>query len=213
MKPKKLSFLLTAMLLVYACTAFAYDTSMVTLEENALKFASRYDYREGDMEKSLELYPDIVYSSGIEYREDGTEYECPIRYNDDHAMYFDDYDLTQGELTIVINDTVSQYSGQCVLYKGTTLVPTGVFEEAGCDMSFDSELYVTTLTKNGTVLEILPQLKGMRKNQADGYYVPLAVCARFIDDTVYVPVRAVSNEFDFQIDWNGTTHTVTLQTD
>lgn len=50
----------------------------------------------------------------------------------------------------------------------------------------------------------------MRKNQADGFYVPLEVCARIIDDTLYVPVRAVSDEFGLNVNWDGSTSTVTL---
>ena len=50
----------------------------------------------------------------------------------------------------------------------------------------------------------------MRKGQANGLYVPLSPCARFIDDKMYVPVRAVAQEFDLKISWNEETRTVEL---
>ena len=57
-----------------------------------------------------------------------------------------------------------------------------VFKEVGCDVSYDENTWVATLKKGETVLEIMPNLIGMRKNQANGFYVPLEVCARFVDD-------------------------------
>lgn len=44
----------------------------------------------------------------------------------------------------------------------------------------------------------------------NGFYVPLEVCARFIDGILYVPVRAVAEEFGIKIFLDNTTQTVYL---
>lgn len=208
---KRLLFLLISICTVCNSTSFAYEIpTMKTIHEKAFEFASQYTYKDGDIEKTFALYPDIVYTSGIEKRSDGVEYECPAVYYDEHAAYVNSYDLKKGDMTIVVFGEESQYSHQCVLYNGVTLVPSGVFEEAGCEISFNNELFVLTFSKNDVLLEIVPYLIGMRKNQAEGYYVPLRTCARYIDGELYVPVRAIAEEFGINVGWNGKSYTVTL---
>lgn len=212
MKAKKIiSVVLGCCMLAQGICAFAYsDISTGTIRKKQLAFASRYSYHEGDFDKSFNTYPGILYTSGIEYRADGAVYECPAIYVDEHAMYFNDYSLQKGEAKFIINGMMSQYFDQCVLYNSRLLVPVNAFSAVGCDVVTDADSYVTTISKGGVILEILPNLIGMRKNQADGFYVPLEVCARIIDDTLYVPVRAVADEFGLGVEWDGVTGTVTL---
>lgn len=192
-------------------SAFAYgDISTGAIREKQLAFAARYSYKEGDFDKSFNSYPGILYTSGIEYRADGTVYECPAIYVDEHAMYVNDYSLQKGEAKFIVNGMVSQYFDKCVLYNSRLLVPVDSFAEVGCEVTTDADTYVTTISKDGVVLEILPNLIGMRKNRAEGFYVPIEVCARIIDDTLYVPVRAVADEFGLKVSWDGASATVTL---
>lgn len=208
---KKLKRMVALCLIALQGTAvFAYDTSSEFLREKQLEFAAQYDYHEGDSDKSFAEYPEIQYTSGIEYREDGSEYECPAIYIDAHAMHFNDFHLEQKNVVFQINGSENPAYNQCVLYNDRLLVPVKVFEEVGCQVDFNEETYVATLSKDGVTLEILPNLIGMRKNQQNGFYVPLEVCARFIDDTLYVPVRATANELQLQISWDQTTRTVAL---
>lgn len=211
MKPaKKIAVILSGLMLIQGCAVFAYDTSFDSMWNKAHRFASRYDFREGDSDKSINLYHAMAYTSGIEKREDGTEYECPAVYNDDDAKMFGSYELQKGEMGLTVNGKPSEYGSQCVLYNGITLVPYSVFKDLDCTVNFDSELYLITISRNETTLEIIPHLIGMRKNKAEGYYVPLEVCARAVDDVFYVPVRAVASELGINVGWNGASHTVTL---
>lgn len=180
------------------------------VHRRASEFASQYPYKEGDVEKSFS-YPDAsMYSSGFEKRDDGVEYECPGIYHDDHAMFFNSYDLKKGYMTIITNGVESQYSKQCMIYNGRTLVPYGVFEEIGCDIEYDEKMDVLTISQDDVVLEIMPYMIGMRKNKAEGFYVPLSPCARYVDDILYVPVRAVANELSINVGWDGDTYSVYL---
>lgn len=206
MKTKLIAFA-ACVCMLNGVNAYAYDA---TLYEKQQSFAAQYEYHEGDFDKSFTLYPGILYTSGIEYTEDGTVYECPAIYVDEHAQFTDDYDLKKGEAKFIINNTVSPYLEQCVLYNSRLLVPIDAFGLAGCEADFNSDTYVGTIRSSETVLELLPNLIGMRKNQASGFYVPLEVCARLIDDTLYVPVRAVANEFGINVSWDEETKTVSI---
>jgi hypothetical protein len=211
---KKISLTgIAAIMAVSAMSASALAADVPTIEtitDKAYTFASQYPYKDGDTEKSFSLYPNVKYTSGIETRDDGVEYECPAIYHDEHAAYFNDYDLKKGEITITVNGQRSELSDQCVIYNGYTLAPAKLFEEAGIKTEFDENLYVTKFSKDDTVLEVIPYLIGMRKNQAEGYYVPLSACARYVDNTLYVPVRAIADEFQLKTGWDGESYTVTL---
>ncbi len=181
-----------------------------SIREKQLEFAFKYDYHEGDFDKSFNGYPGITYTSGIEYRDDGTQYECPAIYVDNHAVYSGSYDLKKGEAKFIINGMHSNFFDQCVLYNSRTLVPIDVFKSVGCEVEYNNETLVATVKANGITLEILPYMIGMRKNQNDGFYVPLEVCARYIEGDLYVPVRAIAEEFGIAISWDGATQTVYL---
>lgn len=195
-------------MVMHSVFAFAYsDTSVKTIREKQLEFAAQYEYQKGDFDKSFDLYPGVIYTSGIEYTKDGKIYECPAIYIDEHAQAVDDFNLSEVKASFVINNQPSELFNKCVVYNSRMLVPAEAFLKVGCEVKTDMTTYVTTISKDGTVLEILPNLIGMRKNQADGFYVPLEVCARIIDDTLYVPVRAVANEFKINVNWDASSNT------
>lgn len=192
-------------------SVFAYsDISSETIREKQLEFASQYEYHKGDFDKSFDLYPGITYTSGIEYTKDGKTYECPAIYMDKHAKLVDDYNLNEVRAKYVINNQTDNLYGKCIVYNSRMLIPVDTFKEVGCEVNTDMTTYVTTISKDGVILEILPNLIGMRKNQANGFYVPLEACARIIDDTLYVPMRAIANEFGINVQWNSVTNTAYL---
>lgn len=211
MKKQMAWFLISGVLVSQGVYAMDIPTAEV-MSNVALEFASQYPYKDGDTEKSFSLYPDTAssYTSGIETRNDGVDYECPAIYNDKHAAYFNDYDLKKGKMTIEINGIQSACSDECILYNGTTLVPVDVFKESGCEVTHNDKLYVTKFQKNGTTIEVLPYLIGMRKNEAAGYWIPLEACARYVDNELYVPVRAIAQEFGINVEWCAGNYTVKL---
>lgn len=207
-----ISVFVSFLLLAQGVCVFADNMSTDEIREKQLEFASQYNYKEGDSDKSFELYPGIIYTSGLEYREDGTAYECPAIYADEHAQIVGSYDLKYGEAAFIINNTETPYYDRCILYNDRLLAPIDAFKLVGCEVDFDTNTYVARVSNGETVLEILPNLIGMRKNQADGFYVPLEVCARLIDDTLYVPLRAVADEMGIKVSWDGETNTAYMIT-
>lgn len=176
-----------------------YDTSLTNIDKLAQSFASRYPYKEGDTEKTYELYPDIIYSSGIEKTAEGIEYECPAIYDDRHA-----YELVKKMSVMPAKIVVgkSSYEVQYAVFDSKILVPYDTFKLTGCDVLFNKDTYVATISNNSTTLEIIPNIIGMRKNQAEGYWVPLEICARFINNNLYVPLDTVAKELGYTAESN-----------
>lgn len=187
-----------------------FDGSRNNISTLSKEFASGYLYKEGDTEKSFELYPDILYSSGIEYTKDGKEYECPAIYDDLMVSELVD-DIKTDKAILLISGADKSYHVNYAVFKEKMLVPLDVFSIIDCNVSFDETAYVATVSKNSTVLEIIPNIIGMRKNKAEGFWVPLEVCARFVNNTLYVPLEAVAREFGVSVEWNYTTNTITLK--
>lgn len=187
-----------------------YDSSRDHINKLSQEFASQYLYKEGDTEKSFALYPDITYTSGIEKTADGKEYECPAIYDDLMVPELVN-GINKDTAKLLINGMEPVYSVSYAVFKEKMLVPVHIFNLAGCNVQFDETRYIATISKDSTVLEILPNLIGMRKNQAEGLWVPLAVCARFIDHTLYVPLEAVASEFGIKVSWDSAANTITLQ--
>lgn len=176
-----------------------YDTSLTNIDKLAQSFASRYPYKEGDTEKTYELYPDIIYLSGIEKTAEGIEYECPAIYDDRHA-----YELVKKMSVMPAKIVVgkSSYEVQYAVFDSKILVPYDTFKLTGCDVLFNKNTYVATISNNSTTLEIIPNIIGMRKNQAEGYWVPLEICARFINNNLYVPLDTVAKELGYTAESN-----------
>lgn len=176
-----------------------YDTSLTNIDKLAQSFASRYPYKKGDTEKTYELYPDIIYSSGIEKTAEGIEYECPAIYDDRHA-----YELVKKMSVMPAKIVVgkSNYEVQYAVFDSKILVPYDTFKLTGCDVLFNKDTYVATISNNSTTLEIIPNIIGMRKNQAEGYWVPLEICARFINNNLYVPLDTVAKELGYTAESN-----------
>lgn len=171
-----------------------WDTSKENINNYLSEFASKYPYKEGDTEKSFELYPDIVYTSGIDKYLDGTEYEAPAMYFDEMAQNL----ISKMETGICdIEFKGESFKSDFITFNLKYLVPVNTISKLGLDASVNPAMYLATIKNDTTTLEIQPNVIGMRKNQALGYWVPLDVCARIFKDTFYVPLEAVISEFGY----------------
>ena len=205
----KLSLFLCLIGLLVNSSVFAYETNPDALTKMHKSFASQYSYKKNIESKSFDCY-DIAYTCDIKYRGDGMQYSCPAIYIDGHAIMYDSYDFSKPRTRIIINGNENEYTYQNYLYNSRTLVPADIFRQLGCEVTFNKNTYVCTISGNNTVLEIMPNLIGMRKNMDKGYYVPIDVCARFINGALYVPVRAVADQLGLYVGWSDETKTVTL---
>lgn len=210
---KKISILLVlASVFAFGATG-AFAESYTQIEEyynKAQEVAKRYEYHEGDIERSMELYPDREPMRGIEYTENGMAYELPGVYFDHMAMYVNSYHYTQRPVKIVLNE--EEMETDTVIYNNRVLVPGRLFEEIGCNVAYDPEYYLFEISDDNTVLELMPHLLAMRKNKENGMWVSLNAVARMVNGEVYVPVRDVAYEFGINVEWDAKSGTVILRT-
>ena len=205
MKKKILSTVI-AMLMILCQGAILSEE----ISQKAQEFASQYPYKEGDVEKSFSYPFGDLYTSGIEKREDGVEYECPAIYRMQDCIMLGGTNIELKNVSIFLGDTLSKYSNESVIYNSCTIVPVNLFEELECKVDYNDELCVTKITKDDVTLEIMPYLIGMRKNGKEGYWIPLQKCAVYIEDNLYIPLRTVAEELGISVNWDENTKSVTL---
>lgn len=177
-----------------------WDTSKENIPKYLYEFAAIYPYKEGDTEKSFTLYPDIVYTSGLEKAFDGTEYEAPAMYFDEMAQNLIDK-MEHGSVNITFEN--QSFKSDYITFNSKYLVPVQTMSKLGLEAKINPTLYLATIKDETTTLEIQPNVIGMRKNKAEGYWVPLEVCARIFKDTFYVPLEAVISEFGYTAQFDG----------
>ncbi len=208
----RLNILLISVLIASGMTGVC-ATSRVQTEEyynKACEVAKRYEYHEGDIERSMALYPDREPMTGIEYTENGMAYELPGVYFDSNATLISDYHYTQQPAKIVLNE--AQKETDTVIYNDRVLVPGRLFTKLGCNVAYDPEYYLFEIYDDNTVLELMPHLLAMRKGKENGIWVSLNTVARMVNGEVYVPVRDVAYEFGINVEWDAKSGTVILQT-
>ncbi len=92
-----------------------------------------------------------------------------------------------------------------------TLVPVrAVFEAMGADVSWDDDTSTAICTLNGTEVRITV---GEKEFLVNGESRELEVPAEIIDGRTMIPVRAVSEALNCNVDWDGNTRTVIISTD
>lgn len=121
--------------------------------------------------------------------------------------------LNQRELTFA--------DQQPVILEDRTLVPArGVFESMGGKVSWDEEKQQVEISTNGSKNRILlnindPTMQLITFNNiftADKEEVLLDVAPQIINDRTMIPLRAVSEAMDADVDWNQEDYTVYINT-
>lgn len=98
-----------------------------------------------------------------------------------------------------------------VIADGYTMVPMrGIFEALDASVTWDEATKTVTSYKDGKKVEFIIGRNYLIK---DGAKVNIPSAAMIINDRTYVPVRAVSESFDYCVNWNGDTRTVSITSD
>ena len=174
-----------------------WDTSRHNIVIYAQDFASQYEYKKGDEEKSFSLYPNIVYTSGVDKTRDGKEFEWPAFYDDSMAQNLVSQ-IKKGEALVDGTDEKTDY----IIFAQKILVPAKSLKLPGVEVHVNPASYVARLENENTCLEILPNLIGMRKDRQEGFWVPLEVCARIYNNEFYIPLDAVLYEFGYKAEFD-----------
>lgn len=92
-----------------------------------------------------------------------------------------------------------------------TMVPLrAIFEALGASVDWNQETKTVTSTKGDTTIKLTIDSNTMYVN---GNVVTLDTPACVVNDRTLVPVRAISEAYNTNVDWNGDTKTVTISSD
>ena len=138
-----------------------------------------------------------MYTSGVDKTRAGKEFEWPAFYDDNMAQNLVSA-IKSGEAIIDGTHRKINY----IIFADKMLIPAKELDLQGVSVSVNPASYVATVKNEGTVLEFLPNLIGMRKNRQEGYWVPLEVCARIYNNEFYVPLDAILYEFGFKAEFD-----------
>ena len=109
---------------------------------------------------------------------------------------------------IFINGEELKLTQKPVIVEGTTLVPLrAVVEKLGGKVEWVADTKTIVITSSGKKITLRIGSYDMNTN---GKASALAVPARLINSTTYIPLRAVSEAMDAKVGWDGATKTITI---
>jgi hypothetical protein len=96
-----------------------------------------------------------------------------------------------------------------VIEDDRTLIPIRfLFEQMGANVTWDQETQSATVTQNDTAVTIR-----INDTEADvnGQMVSMDVPARLINDKTMVPVRFLSEQLGYDVNWDGENRIITIE--
>ncbi len=167
--------------------------------------------------------PDMEHFEVISCNLDGEDIRVEVPSVDSTAWQcelHESYAIIDGEtymyqytkpVTIEINGLVIEFDQQPVIIDGRTLVPLrAIFEALGASVDWNGNTKTVTARKNDTEIKLTVGENVFYKN---GEEIALDVPAMIISDRTLVPVRAISEAFDCDVQWDGNTKTVSITAD
>ena len=105
------------------------------------------------------------------------------------------------KITTYLNNEQLNFDILPITEKDRTLVPMrAIFEAMGAEVEWENETQTATATKDGITVSVTIDSNRMLKN---GEEIELDVPARLVEDSrTLVPLRAVSEAFDCQVEWD-----------
>ena len=108
-----------------------------------------------------------------------------------------------------MNEKYISFDQQPIIENGRTLVPLrAIFEALGADVTWDSATQTVTATKGTKKISLTI---GSTKMSVDGVIKTLDVSAKLLGGRTLVPVRAVSEAFGCNVEWDGANQTVIIK--
>lgn len=113
-------------------------------------------------------------------------------------------------VTVTVDGEQIQFDVQPIMEEDRVLVPMRfIFEALGAEVTWDDALQKATAVKGADTIEISVDQTVMLKN---GQEILLDVPARLVNDRTLVPVRAVSEGLDANVEWIEETQQVVITT-
>ena len=132
-----------------------------------------------------------------------------IHYNFKDTL--SDMDRANDGIKVMLNSNKILFDQPPVIIDGRTLVPLrAIFEALGATVEWDDATKTVIAQKDNTKIQITI---GDNKLYKNGSPIELDVPAQIVNSRTLVPVRAISEAFGCNVDWNGETKTVSVTTD
>ena len=133
------------------------------------------------------------------------EIEPEVIYKDMIPQYIPE------EITVHLNNEKLIFDKPPITENDRTLVPMrAIFEALEAEVTWDNDTNTATAVKDGTTISITIDSDVMYKN---GESIQLDAPARLIDDGyTFVPLRAVSEALDCDVQWNESLQRVDITT-
>lgn len=116
--------------------------------------------------------------------------------------------LTVDSDKIIINDNVSTIDVPAQIINNRTMVPLrAIFEALGASVEWDDSTKTVNAEKDG--IKISLEI-GKREIVVDGVSKTIDAYAKIVDSRTLVPVRAIAEAFECDVEWDDTSKTVTI---
>ena len=116
--------------------------------------------------------------------------------------------LANGEISVYLDNEQVQFDVAPLLVNGRTMVPMrAIFEKLGAVVFWDNDTRTAVANKGNVNVSIAIDDATLYKN---GQAITLDVPAQLNGGRTLVPLRAVSEAFDCDVQWDGSTQTVNI---
>ncbi len=106
------------------------------------------------------------------------------------------------------NEKIEFTSASPVIIDSRTLIPLrGVFENLGYEINWDGAAKTASIEKSGTSIIVFPNANSFKKN---GEEISLDVPAQIINNSMFLPLRALGEAAGINVSWDQNTRTVNL---
>lgn len=163
--------------------------------------------------RNLWVRPSCIYEYGDElvidwYGRGGIQEES-YRLRTPKQPIYDELERLKSAPYVCVNDTILGFETPPITENDRTLVPMRfLFEKLGAEVSWDQETETATAQKANTVLSF-----SIDQNNAtvNGQPAAMDVPARLVNDKTMVPLRFLSENLGYTVEWDEATRMATIK--
>ncbi len=117
--------------------------------------------------------------------------------------------FASSEISVFVDGDKVSYQSAPIVQNGSTLVPLRqTFEALGATVDWDNETQTVTSNKDDTTVVLTIGNNTAYKNNSS---LNISVAPQIIDGSTFVPLRFVAESFGADVSWDGSTKTVTIE--
>lgn len=118
--------------------------------------------------------------------------------------------MAQNEIKVYVDEKQVEFDVKPIIYEERTLVPLrAIFEALGAEVTWNQDTKTASAVRGDDTVSITIDSKQLFKNNKA---VELDVPAMIVDERTLVPVRAISESFDCDVQWDGNSQSVNITT-